>query len=154
MELDALINRFRVASRELFNGYFRVDDPHKNPEAWTFDERHGEIEQVLFEKMVLEPADLPSVDYGFANPNILVQLKSDFAPIMFNREINSGYWDHPLREVTNDAKLVFVSFFDWDDLDYRDNRYVRVIVKEWLAYPEMTDKHALLESQYARFIKG
>lgn len=59
-------------------------------------------------------------------------MRSDFAPIMFNREIQSGYWDHPLKEVTNDAKLVFVSFFDWDDLDYRDNRYVRVIVGEFL----------------------
>ncbi len=154
MELDALLNRFRVASRELFNGYFRVDNPYKDPEAWALEERHGEIEALLFEKMVLEPADLPRIEYGLLHPNIQVQLRSDFAPIMFNREINSGYWDHPLKEVTNDAKLVFVSFFDWDDLDYRDNRYVRVIVKEWAAHPEMANKHALLEIQYALFIKG
>jgi len=151
MSLDALLNRFRVASRELFNGYFRVDDPYNDSEAWRLEERHGEIEQVLFEKMVLEPAGLPQAVYGFVNPSIRVLLRSDFAPIMFNREIESGYWDHPLKEVTNDATLLFVSFFDWDDLDYRDNRYVRVILDGWAAHPEMRGKHALLETQYARF---
>lgn len=154
MELDALLNRFRIASRELFNGHFRVDNPYNDSEAWTLEERHGEIEALLFEKMVLEPAALPRIEYGWPHPNILVRLQSDFAPIMINREIDSGYWDHPLKEITNDAKLVFVSFFDWDDLGYRDNRYVRVIVSEWAAQPEAVGKHALLETQYAKYIEA
>lgn len=154
MELGALLNRFRIASRELFNVYFRVDNPYNDSEAWTLEERHSEIEVLLFEKMVLEPASLPHIEYGLPHPNILVWLQSDFAPIMINREIDSGYWDHPLKEITNDAKLVFVSFFDWDDLDYRDNRYVRVIVSEWAAHPDIVGKHALLETQYAKYING
>ena len=34
MELDALINRFRIESRELFNHYFRVEEPYANLDAW------------------------------------------------------------------------------------------------------------------------
>jgi hypothetical protein len=55
MELDALLNRFRIASRELFNHFFRVDDPYNNEEAWALEESYGEVETLLFEKLVLEP---------------------------------------------------------------------------------------------------
>jgi hypothetical protein len=54
---------------------------------------------------------------------------------MLNREVDSGYWDYPLEEVTREAKLGFISFFDWDQLDYRDHRYVRVQVLEWASQP-------------------
>ena len=154
MELDALMNRFRIASRELFNQYFRVDEPYDKPDAWLLDERHSEIEELLFEKMVLEAADLPSSTYGFVNPRIVVEVKGTAAPAMLNREIDSGYWDCPLKEITQEAKLAFISFFDWDQLGFRDNTYVRVQVTEWQSHPETVGKHAFIEPLYVRFIKG
>ena len=155
MEFDALLNRFRVASRELFNQFFRVDDPYNNEDAWALEESYGEVESLLFQKLVLEPADLSLIPYGTLHPNIRVELRhSDFAPIMLNRELHCGYWDFPLEEVTREARLAFISFFDWDQLDYRDHRYIRVQVTEWPSQPSVIGKHALIETHYVRFTKG
>lgn len=155
MDLDASLNQFRIASRELFNMFFRVDDPYKNDQAWVLEERYREVEDLLFQKLVVEPANLRAVAYGVLNPSIRVELKhGESAPIMLNREVDSGYWDHPLREVTRDAKLAFISYFDWDQLDYRDHRYVRVQVLEWPSQPCAVGKHAFIEAHYVRCSEG
>jgi hypothetical protein len=158
MNLDTRLNLFRLASRELFNHYFRVEDASGNgtdPEAWGAQERFDEVETVLFEKLVLEPAQMTGPAYGLRNAHIRVSLRSgSVAPIMLNREVDSGYWDHPIGEVTDDATLEFVSFFDWDQLHYRDYRYVRVVVAAWSSQPTAVGKHALIESQYVRYAEG
>lgn len=158
MNLDAHLNRFRLASRELFNHYFRVEDASGNgtdPEAWGAQERFEEVETVLFDKLVLEPSQLAGPAYGQRNARIRVCLRSaSFAPIMMNREVDSGYWDHPIREVTDDVTLEFISFFDWDQLHYRDHRYVRVVVAGWPSQPAAVGKHGLIESQYVRYAEG
>jgi hypothetical protein len=158
MKHDVQMNRFRLASRELFNNYFRIEDASGNgtdSEAWSALERFIEVETVLFENMVLEPLEIGGPAYGNCNPRIRVCLRSgDFAPIMLNREVDSGYWDHPLQEVTSDAVLKFVRFFDWDQLHYCDYRYVRVVVVDWPSHPVAVGKHALIETQYARYAAG
>jgi len=154
MELDARLNQFRIASRELFNLFFRLDKPYENDGAWVLEERYREVEKLLFEKLVLEPSAL-SGQYGALNPRIRVVLKhGEFAPIMLNREVNSGYWDYPLREVTKEAALGFISYFDWDQLDYRDHRYVRVQVLEWPSQSAVVGKQAFIEAQYVKFSNG
>jgi hypothetical protein len=151
MHLDESIGRFRIASRELFNHYFRVADPPTD-DGWVLEERFGFVEAVLFEQLVVAPHSLPSVAYGLHQPAILVALRyADFAPIMINREVDSGYWDHPLTEVTRDATLSFVRFFDWDALAIRNNQYVHVIVDAWPTHSEVVGKHALIEAQYVVF---
>jgi hypothetical protein len=152
-EINSLVHQFRLASRELFNVYFHINDPYRN-DGWAAAERFSEVETVLFEKLVLEPGQLSRVKYGALHPEIQVVLRgSDHAPIMLNRDVDSGYWDHPVKEVTQDAKLLFVRFFDWDQLDYRDNLYVRVKVDQWSSHPETVGKHALINSQSVRFVK-
>ena len=50
-------------------------------------------------------------------------------PIMINRDpgSESGYWDHPLRQVSpEDVSLRFVRWFDFDELGFRDLRYFLV----------------------------
>ena len=154
MDLDAMMNQFRVASRELFNQFFRVPDPYNN-DGWACEERFSRVQAALFQALVVEPAKLPDSRYGELFPSIAVELRhGDRAPIMLNRGVDSGYWDHPLKEVTRDANLLFVSFFDWDQLDYRDNRYVRVKVEHWPSQKAAEGKHALIESQYVRFAKS
>jgi hypothetical protein len=72
---------------------------------------------VLFDQLVAAPGSLPFGAYGTHQPNILVLLRGlDFAPIMINREVDTEYWDHPIVEITKDAQLSFVRFFDWDVL--------------------------------------
>jgi hypothetical protein len=158
MTLDEMMNRFRVASRELFNHFFHVSitDETGAPlkAAWDSQERFSHVQDVLFENMVCESAELTHAAYGTLQPEILVELRSDFCPIMLNREFNSGYWDFPLREVTRDARLLFIRFFDWDNLDYHDNRYVLVQVGDWPSHSETLGKQALIESHYVRFVRA
>lgn len=152
MNIDSRINQFRVASRELFNQFFRVEDPYHHDQAWILQERHSDLETLLFQKMVLEPEGLPTLVYGEVHPRIAVSVRmGDTAPMLLNRGIDSGYWDHAQREVAQDAKLAFIKFFDWDQLDYRDNRYVRVQILEWPSHPDLAGKHALIETLYVRF---
>jgi len=154
MELDELMNRFRVASRELFNHYFRVPDPYNN-DGWTYEERFARVQTELFQTLVVEPGNLGNARYGAMLPAVRVELRhGDRAPIMLNRETDSGYWDHPIKEVTRDAKLNFIRFFDWDQLDYRDNRYVRVRVESWPSQKNAEGKDALIESHYVKFAKA
>jgi hypothetical protein len=153
MDLNEMINRFRLAGRELFNNFFHMPDPWKSSDlAFQLEARFSAVEEVLFRQLVLEPAGLPFIGYKNVQPLIQVELAgSDFAPIKLNREIKSGYWDHPIKEVTRDAVLLFMGFFDYDILSYRDNRYVLVQVESWPSHPDAVGKQALLESQYVRF---
>ncbi len=154
MELDELMNRFRVASREVFNHYFRVPDSYNN-DGWIYEERFVRVQAELFQTLVVEPGNFGAARYGAMLPAVRVELRhGDRAPVMLNRETDSGYWDHPIREVTRDAKLNFIAFFDWDQLDYRDNRYVRVRVESWPSQKNAEGKDELIESQYVRFAKA
>lgn len=134
MALNEMMNRFRLTSHELFNHFFYISGatgqssgaPPDAPAAdggvaWDLDVRFSHVEEVLFEKLVHEPARLTDAPYGSLQSEILVELNSDFCPIMLNREVNSGYWDSPIREVTRDARLLFFRLFDWDVLAYHDN---------------------------------
>jgi hypothetical protein len=134
MMLNDLMQTFRLASRAIFNQYFHLPDPWKDSDsAFAAEERFSAVEAVLFQKLVAEPALLSLVDYKNMQPSICVELaeKTARAPIMVNREIKSGYWDYPVGEVARDAVMLFIQFFDWDVLSYRDNRFVRVLIKEW-----------------------
>jgi hypothetical protein len=150
--VDEALESFRLASRELFNGFFRVThDPFANG-GWALLERFERVEEVLFEQMVAPACTSGAQRYGQAQPSISVALRAgDVAPIMINREVDSGYWDHPVNLLTRDASLRFVRFFDWDQLGPRDNRYLRVVVQSWPGRPEVEGKHALVESHYAAY---
>jgi hypothetical protein len=153
MNIDETMNQFRLASRELFNNYFRSLHPYPATEGnWTREESFQEVQALLFKKQVIEPFKLGETNYGDVQSQIQVELRAGTsAPIMLNREIKSGYWDHPQKEISEDARLLFISFFDFDQLDYRDHQYIRVEVHDWTSHPELINKHALIERQYAQF---
>jgi hypothetical protein len=152
MDVDELMQQFRLASREIFNHYFRIADPYKN-NGWALESRFKDVQELLFQKLVAEPTSLSHVKYGDVQPNIGVELSvGDSAPIQLNRESDSGYWDHPIDEVQKGVRLNFISFFDWDQLNYRDNRYVRAYVADWPGHPELIGKNALIESHYVLFV--
>ena len=157
MTLDQQMNKFREASRELFNHYFRVtNDLDAHDDRWLAVERFQEVEALLFSNLVAEPLSIPPMQYGYGHsvqPHIRVQIRhGDSTSIMLNREIDSGYWDFPLKEVTSEAVLLFKEFFDWDSIDFRDHRYARVQVSEWTSHPETVGKHGLIETFSARYV--
>ena len=155
MYLDALLNRFRIASRELFNHYFRLPGGDVD-EAWRLAERFKEVEELLFQQLVLEPAGLARARYGDSRPEIVVSLRDqiDSADMMLNREVDSGYWDHPLARIDRSAQLIFIRFFDWDQLGIRDNELVRVKLIGWPGHQELVGKHALIRAYNVQFAQA
>ena len=151
-DIHSAMTRFRLASRELFNNYFRTGG--RDDAAWDARERFSLVEEHLFDALVAMPAGLSCGAYGKPQEHISVVLAhGEFAPWVLNRESDSGYWDHLQTEFTADAVLSFVTFFDWDLLDLIDWRYVRVVVSAWPSRPELVGKHALVETIYIRFIR-
>jgi hypothetical protein len=153
MKLNESMLRFRLASRDIFNYYFHIDDPYTN-NGWVQYEQFKSVEELLFVKLVSELVSMEMSEYGYVQKNIKVKLRGNInqAPIMLNRDINSCYWDYPIKEVIDTVEMLFISFFDWDSLDYHDNRYVRVQIASWPSYPELTGKHALVESKDVQFV--
>jgi hypothetical protein len=151
MNIDVLMNQFRLASRELFNNYFRLSNPYEDDKAWPSQARFADVEILLFDKMVTEPAGLQCPEYGQVQPRVQVKLNSEFAPIMISRAIKSGYWDYPVKEITTESEMIFISFFDWDQLGVHDNRYVKVEISGSTKHPEIVGKQALIESQYVSY---
>ena len=154
-DIDEMVNRFRLASREMFNHYFRDLDLNGG-DQWALAERFSAVQDVLFQKLVAEPASLSNVSYGEPQPGIFVALRSgiESAPALINRETKSGYWDHPVRELARGSKLLFIGFFDWNQLDYRDNQYVRVQIEDLPSHPETRGKHALIEWRHVTFVEA
>ena len=150
-DLDHALLRFRVASRELFNTYFRVDDPYQNG-GWELEERFSMVEQELFRQLVEVNHSRELKAYGQCQPLVRVNLRNaDHAPIMINRGLDTGYWDDPLTTVTAEASMSFIRFFDWDLLAVRDNQYVRVRIDAWPSHPEVVGREALIEAQYSKY---
>lgn len=72
---------------------------------------------------------------------------------MINREARraSGYWDHPKNRITpQDAELLFARFFDFDEVTYRDFRYLEVLIVSSASEPSICGHWALLDFEYAR----
>jgi hypothetical protein len=146
-DLDARVRKFRIASRELFNTYFAIPEPWKDTDkAWQSMDYFVEIEAAMFNYMVLAPENMALIRYGQTHPGIDVGAKPGILalPAMINRDISSGYWDFALPELPPDVSLNFVSFFDWSDLDLRDNEFVKVIVRASPSSPDIVGKQALV----------
>lgn len=73
MTIDDSILQFILASRELFNSYFRIADPY-NDDGWALAERFSQVESMLFDQLVAAPASLSLGSYGTHQPYILVIL--------------------------------------------------------------------------------
>jgi hypothetical protein len=62
----------------------------------------------------------------------------------------SGYWDHPVNQVSReDAEMHFLGYFDWNQLDYLDFRYYHVQIARCDAYAELVGREALVDRQQA-----
>ena len=152
--MDRSINKFRLSSRELFNTYF-LENLSGDQKDSDYLEHFDFVEESLFLALVAMPNGLNKIVYGRPQPQILVKTSSEVgAPLMLNREIDGGYWDYPIAYSVPNVVFTFVRFFDWDQANYKDNRFVQVIVEEWPGNTELIGKHALLETHYVTYEKA
>ena len=156
MNIDTYINKFRLASRELFNHYFLDDIVRDND--WGLYEQFQMLEEQLFQALVSSRIGISEIVYGcYPQEQIHVvpqQGSVSGIPIMLNRLIDSGYWDFPIDKAPQESVFKFISFFDWDQKAYKDNRYIRVLVLDWPGNEELIGKHALIETQYVNYEKA
>ncbi len=156
MNIDKLVNRFRIASRELFNNYFL--EHFLENEDWDFYELFTCLEENLFHALVTSRLSIQNIKYGCYPQDEIEVIPSELCtvgiPILLNRDTSSGYWDHAISRTETGCVFGFLSFFDWDQKAYKDNRYVRVLVKSWPERPELIGKHALIETIYVSYRKA
>ncbi|MCP5071733.1 MAG: hypothetical protein GY947_00350 [Rhodobacteraceae bacterium] len=149
------MNKFRLAGRGVFNQYFRPSPNDESGDAWTEIERFACVERALFDALVIQPCGLMNrIYYQETITEIGVRLRqSNRVPAMINRDTDSGCWDHPVKELAAETVMSFVHFFDWDQTDYIDYRYVRVTIDNCPTNSGIVGKHALIETQYIEFFR-
>lgn len=153
-DVTNVFDHYRVSARAIWNAAFWPDQDFRN---WDSIERFHEIEKLLFRELVLAKVDrewplqdifesavpffriIPSIGHGTP---ILIQKPREGAP--------TGYWDDPVNLVRpSQAELLFVSYFDWNQMDYIDLRYYRVKIASFDRHSDLVGRDALIEHQHA-----
>ncbi len=82
---------------------------------------------------------IPSIAHGTP---IMIQRPRPGAP--------TGYWDDPVTTVkAGHVALDFMSYFDWNPMDYIDLQYYRVKITKFDPHPELVGRDALIERKHA-----
>ncbi len=153
-DVTSIFDHHRVSARAIWNTAFWPDHEFRN---WDSIAQFHEIEKLLFQELVLAKVDrewplqnifesaipffqvVPSIAHGTP---ILIQKPRQGAP--------TGYWDEPVNLVKPEqAELLFVAYFDWNQMDYIDLRYYRVKIASFDPHSELVGREALIERQHA-----
>ena len=147
-----VFDHYRVSARAIWNTAFWPDADFRN---WDSAEQFDEIQRILFRELVLRKVDKdwPLLEiFEVAIPFFQV-VPSCNAPIMIQNprsEREKGYWDHPADRIKpGEAELLFLAYFDWNELDYRDLRYYRVKIARFDNHTELVGREALIDRQHA-----
>ncbi|TRD13894.1 hypothetical protein FEV53_19190 [Palleronia caenipelagi] len=152
LNITPLLDRFRLASRELYNNHFMFPSPQELG-AWDWRENFDFAENALFKAMVIYPSPLSPAEYGPKNSQILVSPNTDTTPAFINREYGKshGYWDCPITEIDRTATLYFACFFDFDIERQMDNQYALTWIEQWPKNEGLIGRYALIEHQYLSY---
>ena len=152
--VSAIFDHYRMSARAIWNTAFWPDEDFRN---WDSRDQFREIGKLLFQELVLAKLErdfplqdlfknaipffhvIPSVAHGTP---IMIQKPRPGAP--------TGYWDDPVKLVKpREAELLFIAYFDWNEMDYIDLRYYRVKIASFEAHSELVGREALIERQDA-----
>jgi hypothetical protein len=153
-DISSVFDHYRSSARAIWNTAFWPDPDFRN---WDSIDQFHEVEKLLFQELVLAKVDrewplcdlfvnaipffhiAPSIVHGTP---ILIQNPRPGAP--------TGYWDDPVNLIKpRQAELLFVAYFDWNEMDYIDPRYYRVKIASFDAHSELVGREALIERQHA-----
>jgi hypothetical protein len=153
-DVRSIFDHYRVSARAIWNTAFWPDQDFRN---WDSIDQFHQIEKLLFQERILAKVDrewplqdlfknaipffrvIPSLDRGTP---IMIQNPRLGAP--------TGYWDDPVNLVKpGQVELLFIAYFDWDQMDFIDLRYYRVKIASFDAHSELVGREALIERQHA-----
>jgi len=155
MNVDLCLRRFRLASRELFNGYFLPLKDHSNwSDSSVLYASFIELEQALFAKLVTEPAELIPVVYGECQREIGVGgfSSSDYC-LGELLKAAPGNWEHQVYAFPKDTTVSFVKFVDIEPLKCFDNQLVLVEIMSCPSNPELEGKRVVTQFCSSKFCK-
>lgn len=159
-DITRSIANFREAARHLWNCHYLPNLSQQNP--WDVRDSFDRVSIELFNSLVLEPSGVNGTQLAAAsegNPQPITGLRvhpsaDSGVPILINRHRpRSGYWDHPKSLLAaGEAELLLARFFDFDEIAYRDFRYLEVLIASSTSDPDIAGRWALLDFQYARVL--
>jgi hypothetical protein len=143
------MNGYRECVRHLWNTHLRANA--ESSQDWDLRDEFNEVTARLFRMLVLRPLGREEWEFlpdhwakrqPFPFLHVAVEPTSE---ILVNRELESGYWDHPLKVVdSRDLELRFLQYFDWWDLGVKDLAFYRVRIVGSTKYASLIGKDALL----------
>jgi hypothetical protein len=156
-DVTAIFDHYRVSVRSIWNTAFWPDPELRD---WDSVDQFRSVEKILFDALVLTKLDkvIPPEDV-FRKPIsfLSVTASSPSVPIMIQcprPEKPIGYWDDPIDRLTPGVEMHFLSFFDWNELDYRDLQYYRVSIARFDEHPHLIGREALISRHYAKVSLG
>jgi hypothetical protein len=161
MDITDRFNAFRECARHLWNCHLAAV---VSSDRWAVRDDFDDVCVILFRTMVVgslaEGHELLSCPLPGRVPERahldrlhVVPAGSPTIPVMINRDrsLASGYWDHPTCRLPEKTELRLVSWFDFDELGFRDFKYllVRVVTS---TQPEIVGRAALVECEHVRVL--
>jgi hypothetical protein len=153
-DVSNIFDHFRESARTIWNTTFWPDpDFHE----WDSIDRFDEIQRLLFDELVLAKLgrNWPIQDiFRVPIPFFFAVPASQTIRILIQnpRSANStGYWDHPVNQISQgEAEMQFLTYFDWNRMNYVDFQYYRVQITKFDVHPELAGRGALIERHSAR----
>lgn len=152
--VSSIFDHYRISARAVWNTAFWPDPDFRN---WDSIGQFHEIEKLLFQELVLaKVARKWPLQKLFENAIPFFRVVPSHVqgtPIMIQNPrpgAPRGYWDDPVNRLKpGQAELHFVSYFDWNQMDYIDLRYYRAKIASFDAHSELIGREALIECQNA-----
>jgi hypothetical protein len=153
-DLTSVFDHYRMSARAIWNTAFWPDQDFRN---WDSIEQFHEIEKLLFQELVLAKVERewPLQDvFKSAIPFFhVVPSIAHGTPVLIHKPRqgdSAGYWDDPVNLVKpGQAELLFIAYFDWNQMDYIDLRYYRARIASFDIHSELIGREALIERQHA-----
>jgi hypothetical protein len=149
VKVNEIVQRYRLALRDVWNHYFWVDPDLQN---WESVYAYRKLHLSMFAALVAHPLDLGEVSYVFGPGFFVVPIseRSEFANIQVNvakpSRPDEGIWKPVAGPFDGDkARFTLIDFFDWSPLDYIDLRYYVVLIERLDGHEEYVGTHALVE---------
>jgi hypothetical protein len=152
MNVNDVVQRYRLQLRQIWNGCFWVDPQLRD---WESVYAFRKLKLPLFTAIVAHPLGLENVERVFRSGfRVVPSIPRGFSYLHVNRSkpssSSSGIWEPLSGEFrAEDVQFTLVDFFDWMPLGYIDLQYYVVLVEGFRDHEDLVGQHALIEVNFA-----
>jgi hypothetical protein len=152
VDVNDVVQRYRLQLRQIWNGCFYVDPELRN---WESVYVFRNLQLPLFNALVAHPLGLEPQDQVFGKGfRVVPNEAGTFSSIQVNSRRPSspseGIWstlEGPFR--AGDVEFTLIDFFDWMPLNYIDLQYYVVMIDRIHGHEDQVGQHALIQANFA-----